>query len=118
MPKKILVIDDDAATRGLLKPFLVSKGFDVETAPDGEEGLAKTRSWKPDLIVLDVVMPKMDGYEFVKVIKKDDVLRKIPLIVLTAREMMRDVFVQEGVKDYVTKPYDPEELLKTVSKYL
>jgi CheY-like chemotaxis protein len=117
MTKKILVIDDDEATLKLLKPFLAGKGWQVETALDGVEGMEKTRSWKPDLIVLDVVMPRMDGYGFVRELKKDLQLRRIPVVVLTAREMMRDVFVQEGIKDYVVKPYDPEELAKVISKY-
>ena len=117
MAKKILLIDDDEATLKLLKPFLVSKGYSVETAMDGLEGLEKVRSWKPDLVVLDVIMPRMDGYGFVREIKKDPKLRAVPVVVLTAREMMRDVFVQEGIKDYVIKPYDPEELLRMIVKH-
>ena len=117
MAKKILLIDDDEATLKLLKPFLAGKGWEVETAADGMEGLEKTHSWKPDLIVLDVVMPRLDGYGFIREMKKDLKLRRIPVVVLTAREMMRDVFVQEGIKDYVSKPYDPEELHTVISKY-
>ena len=117
MSKKILLIDDDEATLKLLKPFLVSKDYSVETAMDGLEGLEKVRAWKPDLIVLDVIMPRMDGYGFLREMKKDLKLRALPIVVLTAREMMRDVFVQEGIKDYVIKPYDPEELLAMIVKY-
>ena len=61
--------------------------------------------------------PRMDGYGFVREIKKDPKLRAVPVVVLTAREMMRDVFVQEGIKDYVIKPYDPEELLRMIVKH-
>ena len=115
MGQRILVIDDDQATLKLLKPFLVSKGFEVETALDGLEGLEKVRSWKPALIVLDVIMPRLDGYGFLREIKKDLKFRNIPIVVLTAREMMRDIFVQEGITEFVVKPYEPEELLRLIS---
>ena len=118
MSSRVLIVDDDPATLNLLKPFLVSKGYEVETAADGLEGLEKVKSSKPDLIVLDVMMPKMDGYGFVREIKKDLKRRVIPIIVLTAREMMRDVFVQEGIRNFVVKPYDPEELLKKIAGLL
>ena len=118
MAKRILIIDDDLATLKLLKPFLVSKGFSVETATDGLEGLEKVRSWKPDLVVLDVIMPRLDGYGFVRGMKKEPALRRVPIVILTAREMMRDAFLQEGVEDYIVKPYDPEELLKVIQKRL
>lgn len=117
MSKKILIVDDDAATLQLLQSFLGDKGFDTQTAQDGVEGLAKAKKWSPDLVLLDVMMPKLDGYGFVREIKKDPELRRVPIVVLTAREMMRDVFVQEGIKDYVIKPYQPEELYKIVLNY-
>ena len=117
MAKKILLVDDDEATLKLLKPFLVTKGFEVETAIDGLQGFEKVKSWKPDLVVLDVIMPRMDGYGFVHEIKKDLKLRALPVVVLTAREMMRDVFMQEGIRDYVIKPYDPQELLKMIQRH-
>ena len=115
---KVLIIEDDPAALSLLKDFLLSKGLDVSTAVDGLEGLEKVKALKPDLILLDVMMPKLDGYGFVRELKKIPDLRAMPIIVLTAREMMRDVFVQEGVKHFITKPYDPAELYKTVQKYL
>ena len=118
MNKQILLIDDDEAVIKLLGSFLVSKGFKVETAMDGLEGLEKLRASTPSLIVLDVMMPRMDGYGFLREIKKDLKYRNIPTVVLTAREMMRDTFVQEGVTEYVVKPYDPEELLKAILKHL
>ena len=118
MAQKILIVDDDSATLKLLQSFLATKGFDVEIAEDGLSGLEKVKQGCPDLIVLDVMMPRMDGYGFVREIKKDARFRRVPIIVLTAREMMRDVFLQEGIQDFVVKPYDPEELLKTLLKYL
>ena len=117
MSKKILIVDDDNSTLNLLRSFFAGKGFDVQTAVDGVEGLEKVRQWGPDIVLLDVMMPRMDGYGFVREMKKDAKLRGVPIIVLTAREMMRDVFVQEGIKDYVVKPYDPEELFKILLKY-
>ena len=114
---EILVIDDDVVLLELFRAFLAGKGYKVETAVDGAEGLQKLKKNPPDLVMLDVIMPRMDGYSFVRELKKDDKFRNIPVVVLTAREMMRDVFVQEGVKDYVVKPCDPEELLKVLLKY-
>jgi CheY-like chemotaxis protein len=116
--KKILVVEDDAPTRDLLKSFLTGKGLEVQTAVDGLEALAAVHKSPPDLLLLDVILPKLDGYGLLRELKKDAKLRGLPVVVLTAREMMRDVFIQEGVKDFVPKPYDPEELYKTVCKYL
>lgn len=117
MSKKILIVDDDVASLKLLEAFLAGKGFEVQVAVDGVEGLEKVSQGRPNLVLLDVMMPRMDGYGFVREIKKNIEFRSIPIVVLTAREMMRDVFVQEGIKDYIVKPYDPEELLKTLLKY-
>ena len=117
MNKKILVVDDDVVSRKLLQSLLVEKGYEVETAVDGVEGMEKLRQNRPDLVLLDVMMPRMDGYGFVREVKKDLKIRNIPIVVLTAREMMRDVFIQEGIEDYVVKPYDQAELLKILLKY-
>ena len=117
MAKKILIVDDDNTTQKLLQSFLAAKGFEAEVASDGLAGLEKMKLFHPDLVVLDVMMPRMDGYGFIREIKKDPKLRSVPVIVLTAREMMRDVFMQEGIQDYVVKPYEPEELLKILLKY-
>ena len=117
--KNILIVEDDAATVELLRHFLESKGLSVETARDGLDGLEKLRKGTtPDLVVLDVMMPKLDGYSFLRELKQDAKLRTLPVIVLSAREMMRDLFEQEGVKDFVLKPYDPAELYKVIQKYL
>lgn len=116
--KKVLVVDDDASVRELLSKFLREKGLAVDTAADGEEGLKKVREAAPNLVLLDVMMPKLDGYGFVRELKKDAKLRALPVVVLTAREMTRDLFIEEGVKDFVSKPYDPDELYAVVQKYL
>jgi twitching motility two-component system response regulator PilH len=116
--KKILIVEDDASTSALLKKYLDAKELHADIAGDGLEALEKLKKSTPDLIVLDVIMPRMDGYGFLLEMKKDSKWRSIPVVVVSAREMMRDVFVQEGVKDFVTKPYDPAELYKIVAKYL
>ena len=117
--KNILIVDDDEAVLKLLEAFLVSKGgLQVSAALDGEAALQAMKKTRPDLVILDVIMPRLDGYGFLREVKKVEAWRSIPVIVLTAREMMRDVFIQEGVKDFVTKPYEPEELYRIMSKYL
>ncbi len=118
MPKHVLIVDDDKAASNLLSSFFLTKNCEsVEVAFDGRDALNKLKTFKPDVIVLDVMMPVLDGYGFMREMKQSESLRKIPVVVLTAREMMRDVFVMEGVKDFITKPFDPEELYKIVSKY-
>lgn len=116
--KTVMIVEDDAVTMALLEKFLTDKKLKVQTATDGLDALEKIRRSAPDLVLLDVMMPKMDGYGFIREVRKDPKLRNLSVVVLTAREMLRDTFVQEGVKDFVTKPYDPEELYKIVKKYL
>ena len=118
MSKKILVVDDDVMLLDLLRIFLTEKGYEVVTAQDGIDAFEKLKTVTPDLIILDVMMPKMDGYSFVRELKKEPGFRSTPVIVLTAREMTRDLFVQEGIKYFVIKPYDPEELHSIVLKCL
>ncbi len=116
--KKILIVEDDASAAALLKAFLISKQLDADIATDGIDALEKIKRSAPDLVLLDVMMPRLDGYGFIRELKKDPKMRSLPVIVLTAREMMRDIFVQEGVKDFVAKPYDPADLYKIIAKYL
>ena len=118
MRKKILLIDDDESILSLLQVFLTSRDLEVFTAQNGLEGMELLKKMTPDLIVLDVMMPQMDGYGFLVEARKDPKTHATPVVVLTAREMMRDVFVQEGVRDFITKPCDPEELYKILLKYL
>lgn len=118
MSKKILVVDDDADVRNLLKMRLEVLGYSIAVAADGSEGLSKAESEKPDLIILDIMMPEMDGYTFVREIKANESLRQTPIVILTSRTGMKDLFEIEGVHDYVTKPYEPEDLVTTVKKYL
>ena len=116
--KTILVVDDDPTVRKLLQTRLEAAFYQVITALDGEEGLAKFREEKPDLIILDVMMPKMDGYTFVQEFKKIGDLRATPIIMVTAQESMEDIFKIEGINDYIVKPFQMENLLQKVEKHL
>lgn len=115
---KILVVDDDQDFLQLLEFDLKKHGYQVITAPDGEEGLKKAKLDKPELILLDIKMPKMDGYTFVRRLKKEADTRTIPLIVLTSYEPMKDMFKLEGVEDYFVKSVNMEGLVKTIEKNL
>jgi CheY-like chemotaxis protein len=118
MSKKILVIDDDPTLVKIVQPFLESHDFKVTVATDGQDGLEMLKKDQPDLIVLDVQMPRMNGYTFIFELKKIIDIRKIPIIVLTAKEGMAEIFKVEGVKDYICKPFKPEVLLTAIKKYL
>jgi CheY-like chemotaxis protein len=115
---KILVVDDDPDFRQLLQFDLKKNGYETLSGCDGEDGLVKALSEKPDLIILDIKMPKMDGYTFVRRLKKEDATKNIPLVVLTSYEPMKDMFQLEGVKDYFVKSADSTELLKTIKERL
>lgn len=115
---KILLVDDDPDFKQLLSFDLKKNGYDVVMAGDGEEGLAKADKEKPDLILLDIKMPRMDGYTFVRHLKKSEATASIPLIVLTSYEPMKDMFQMEGVNDYYVKSVDTEGLFTTIKKHL
>ena len=104
MPKKILVIDDDLEIIALVRNRLEANHYTVLTASDGVEGFALTLEHMPDLIILDVVMPNMDGYTFVQEMKRSEELKKIPIIVLTAKTDMESLFLSEGVNFCMVKP--------------
>ena len=117
--KKILIIDDEPDIRDMVSVRLMANGYDVVTASDGEEGLKQVESQKPDLIIVDITMPGIDGYTFVKILKKDiPAARKIPIIVLTGKDRMEDLFKIEGVGDYLVKPYESSQLLEKIKKHL
>ncbi|MFA5087846.1 MAG: response regulator [Candidatus Omnitrophota bacterium] len=116
MGKKILVVDDEADILRLIEVRLKSKGYEVVTAANGQEGLNKAQQEKPELIITDILMPEMDGFLFYKQLKKDPDLAKIPVLVLTARGKMEDTFRVMGVDDFIVKPFVAEELLEKVKK--
>ena len=118
MSKKILVVDDDKTLLKLVDGVLSLKGYQVISALDGEEGLLKLRQDKPDLIILDIHMPKMNGYAFIQEVKGSADLKSIPIIILTSKDGMEEVFRTEGAQEYLVKPLDPEKLLQLVGRYI
>jgi DNA-binding response OmpR family regulator len=109
MPKRILVVDDKAELRTLLKSYFTNEGFEVLTAANGREALFTARSSKPDLIILDLMMPEMGGYDFMHAYSRE---ASTPVIILTARLEENDkvIGLELGADDYVTKPFSPREL--------
>jgi two-component system phosphate regulon response regulator PhoB len=117
---KILVVDDEPEAVELLEFNLKQAGFDVISAEDGAEALKKARSALPSLIVLDLMLPEVDGLEVCKMLRRDQTTARIPIIMLTAKaaEMDRIVGLELGAEDYITKPFSPRELVLRVKKVL
>jgi DNA-binding response OmpR family regulator len=122
---KILLIDDDKDFVEATKVVLESKPYKVITAYNGSEGLKQAKTEKPDLIILDVIMPVKDGFNAAEELKKDTELKKVPVIMLTSfadRRGETSLSVSQGLtldtEDYIDKPVSPEELLKRVEKLL
>src|SRR5437879_353763 len=111
---KLLVVDDEADLIAELKPLLERMGYEVVTAHDGEQALSKAEQANPDLIVLDVMMPKLDGREVLRRLRQAD--NWIPVILLTrvGNTAERTLGLQEGADDYLNKPYDPLELVARI----
>jgi len=118
MAKKILVVDDNQFNVQLVQARLEQKNYEVITAFDGQEGLEKARSEKPDLILLDVQMPEMNGYTFMVELEKIDGLGEMPVIVLTAHQEMQPIFERKGVKGYFIKPLNFDEVTKLIEEIL
>ena len=117
---RILVVDDEIYIVHILDFSLGMEGYEVVTALDGEEGLQKAIEFKPDLIVLDIMMPKMDGYETCKALKGDERTKNIPVILLSAKG--RNVDMQTGydvgADEYITKPFSPRKLVDRINAML
>jgi two-component system phosphate regulon response regulator PhoB len=120
MKSKILVVDDEPDVLDLVTYNLGQAGFQTMTAADGAEALRKARSTSPDLILLDLMLPELDGLEVCKLLRRDTKTSTIPIIMLTARasEMDRIVGLELGAVDYVPKPFSPRELVLRVKKRL
>ncbi len=119
-PKKILIIDDDAFIRRPLEFILREEGFEPTTAVSGEDGLSKLEGDRPDLILLDVMMPGLDGFSVCRQVKADPRFAAIPVILLTAKgqESDRDRGFAAGATEFMNKPYSPSELLRRVREIL
>jgi DNA-binding response OmpR family regulator len=117
MTKKILVVDDKLELRTLLKSYLTQEGFDIVTASDGQEALYVARHEKPNLIILDLMMPEMGGYEFMRAYNRE---ANIPVVILTAKidENDKVLGLELGADDYVTKPFSPRELTARIRAVL
>jgi DNA-binding response OmpR family regulator len=120
VPKKILVIDDEPMVIRMVTDALTGRGFTVMSAPNGYEGLIAARNEKFDLILLDVVMPDLDGHEVLARLRKDDRTKDVPVIHLSAvgdfdRQLKA---MQDGSADYITKPIKPSELADRVESFL
>ncbi|NWF96954.1 MAG: response regulator [Candidatus Thorarchaeota archaeon] len=118
--KRILVVDDEEVTTELAKTFLERHGFEVICAHDGEQGLMMARSQKPDLILLDVMLPKMDGFEVCRQLKNEDAFRKTPILMFTAKGMTKDIAMGEevGADEYIVKPFGGAALVATIRRHL
>jgi len=117
VPSTILIIDDHASVRALVRDYLTAKGYTVVAAADGREGLIVARAERPDLVLLDVMMPVMDGFEFMRNFRRD---HNTPVILLTARidETDKVVGLELGADDYVTKPFGMQELVARIRAVL
>ena len=117
---KILVVDDEIYIVHILDFSLGMEGYEVVTALDGEQALHKVKSDKPDLVVLDIMMPKLDGYETCKILKNDPETKNIPVILLSAkgRNVDQKMGFQVGADDYITKPFSPRKLVERINAVL
>lgn len=118
MAQKILVVDDDRTNLRVIESGLTQQGFEVDIAIDGDVGLEKVKTAAFDLIVLDIQMPRVNGYTFLLEIKKIKNTQKIPIIVLTAHNEWEAIFRYKGVRDYMVKPIKFEVLLEKINKLL
>ena len=118
--KRILLVDDETQIVELVKIRLEAAGFEVVAAYDGEAALEKARTAKPDLIILDLMLPKMDGYKVCGLLKKDARYNKIPIILFSAKAQTKDIDLgrELGADAYVTKPFEAKELLAKVEGLL
>ncbi|MCU1379830.1 MAG: OmpR [Acidimicrobiales bacterium] len=118
--RTVLIIDDDAVILRLLEVNFEMEGFFVRTAADGEEGLEVALAEAPDIIISDVMMPRMNGLELVTSLKHDPATATIPVILLSAKAQASDIKagLDAGADDYVTKPFEPHDLVERVTKLL
>jgi DNA-binding response OmpR family regulator len=114
---KVLVVDDDAKIVKVLVTYLTNEGYMTETAMDGRSAVEKARQWRPDVVLLDVMLPELDGWSVCKEIRRDS---DVPIIMLTARDAETDriIGLEIGADDYVTKPFSPRELIARIRAIL
>lgn len=115
--QKILIVDDSPTERYFLTDILVKKGFSVSTAENGEEALLKIKADKPQLILMDVVMPGQNGFQITRAITRDLETQDVPIIICTSKGQETDRIwgLRQGARDYIVKPVDPAELLSKIA---
>ena len=118
--KKILIVDDEQDIVESLKFVLEASDFTCYCAYNGEDGLRLAKEIVPDLIILDVMMPKINGYKISRLLKYDNKYKDIPIIMVTARSQLEDKMIGEetGVNEYITKPFELDQIVKKVEEYL
>jgi DNA-binding response OmpR family regulator len=118
--KKILIIDDERITVELAQVILESHGFEVVCAYDGEEGLKVARAEKPDLILLDILLPKKDGFDVCKELRSDPDFKEVCILMFTAKGLSQDVErgYEVGANDYIIKPFSGNDLVIKIKKHL
>ena len=118
--KRVLIVDDEASLRTLVRANLEVDGIDVIEAVDGVEAMEMLKHDRPDLILLDIMMPRKDGLEVLEELAVDDTLKEIPVIMLTAKGEQEDLErgADLGARGHITKPFDPEQLVRTVKAAL
>ena len=114
--RRVLIVDDEPSIAKILRKQMEVAGFDVTVAVDGEEGLAKIRDGRPELVILDVMLPKMNGHQVCAAVKQDPALKAIPILMLTAKAQRQDQEEAKtcGAEAYLTKPFQLDELLGKV----
>lgn len=120
MSQKILVVDDSATAVAAIVSSLKGHGYEISTASDGDEGLLKAKTDAPDLVVLDVVMPGMNGFQLCRMLKRDPATKATKVVLVTSKDQPPDRFwgLRQGADAYVTKPFDSRLLLDTVASLL
>ena len=118
--KKILIVDDEQDIVETLKFMLEAQGYECFCAYDGENGLNMAKEIMPDLMILDVMMPKINGYKISRLLKYDNKYKDIPIIMVTARSQEDDKLIgqETGVNEYITKPFELDEVIAKVNEYL
>ena len=118
MPVKKILVDDDSPTeRHFMVDLLTKNGYQVVTAESGEEGVTKAKAEKPDLIIMDVVMPGLNGYQATRTLTRDDDTKNIPVLMCTSKGQETDKIwgLRQGAQDYLVKPVNPDELLGKIA---
>lgn len=120
MGKNILVVEDSPTELTLIKQALQTKNYNISYASDGEEAIAKATKDIPDLILLDVVLPKKNGFQVCRQLKTTAQTKDVKIILLTSKNQESDKFwgMKQGADEYLTKPFKSDELLKTIAKYI